>query len=108
VLKPIIPPPTEQEIAEICRIINETLGFNYTSQKKYLIENRLNKHLRELGLDSYQAYLSLLRQNPIERTTLCELLTTNVTYFFREAKQFEFLADTLLPALAREKKPRTK
>lgn len=99
-----ISPPSEQEINEICRIINETLGFNYTSQKKYLIENRLNKRLRELGLDNYQAYLSLLRQNPLERHTLCELLSTNVTYFFRETKQFEYLAETLLPAFAQTKK----
>jgi len=81
-LRPGIPSPTEQEIKEICQIINETLGFNYTSQKKYLIENRLNKHLLRLGLSNYQAYLTLLRQDPLERNTLCELLTTNVTFFF--------------------------
>ncbi|NLY91268.1 MAG: protein-glutamate O-methyltransferase CheR [Firmicutes bacterium] len=107
-LKPSIPPPTEQQIQEICRIINETLGFKYTSQKKYLIENRLNKHLLQLGLDNYQAYLTLLQQNPLERDILCELLTTNVTYFFREQAQFEYLAKTLLPTLAHEKKERDK
>ena len=47
-IKPVLP-PTDQEIEEICRIINETLGFNYTSQKKYLIESRLNKRLPPTG-----------------------------------------------------------
>ena len=92
--------PTDQEIQELCRIINETLGFNYTLQKKYLFVSRLNKRLLELGIDHYQAYLALLRQDPLERKLLCELLTTNVTKFFREPIQFELLANKLLPQLA--------
>ncbi|HHT47963.1 MAG TPA: protein-glutamate O-methyltransferase CheR [Firmicutes bacterium] len=102
--KPKVPHPTDQEIQEICQIINETLGFNYTSRKKYLIQNRLNRHLLRLGLDNYHTYLALLRKEPQERNTLCELLTTNVTYFFREPLQFEYLAQTLLPSLSKEKK----
>lgn len=101
--KPILP-PTNQEIEEICRIINETLGFNYGSQKKYLIESRLNKRLLKLGIDNYQTYLAHLEQDAGERYILCELLTTNVTSFFREPVQFEYLADTLLPRFATEKK----
>ncbi|NLC52854.1 MAG: protein-glutamate O-methyltransferase CheR [Firmicutes bacterium] len=101
--KPILP-PTNQEIEEICRIINETLGFNYGSQKKYLIESRLNKRLLKLGIDNYQTYLAHLEQDAGERYILCELLTTNVTSFFREPVQFEYLARTLLPRFSTEKK----
>ena len=103
-IKPVLP-PTDQEIEEICRIINETLGFNYTSQKKYLIESRLNKRLLQLEIDNYQSYLDLLKQDRNERHNLFELLTTNVTSFFREPVQFEYLADTLLPRFATEKRP---
>ncbi|HHW12237.1 MAG TPA: protein-glutamate O-methyltransferase CheR [Firmicutes bacterium] len=97
-------PPTDQEIKKICGIINETLGFNYTAQKKYLIENRLNKRLLQLGFDNYRSYLDLLQQDPEERNILCELLTTNVTSFFREPVQFEYLAGTVLPRFSAEKK----
>lgn len=97
-------PPTDQEIEEICRIINQTLGFNYTAQKKYLIESRLNKRLLQLGIDNYQTYLARLRQDAQERDILCELLTTNVTSFFREPVQFKYLAGTLLPRFSAEKK----
>ena len=97
-------PPTDQEIEEICRIINETLGFNYTAQKKYLIESRLNKRLLQLGIDNYQTYLARLQQDSQERNILCELLTTNVTSFFREPVQFDYLAKTLLPRFATENK----
>lgn len=105
-IKTAILPPTEQEVQEICRIINTNLGFNYTSQKKYLIESRLNKRLLQLGLDDYQKYLALLQEDPLERDILFELLTTNVTYFFRESAQFDYLAGTVLPRLAGEKKGR--
>lgn len=97
-------PPTDQEIRELCQIINETLGFKYTLQKKYLITNRLNKRLSELGIEHYQAYLTLLRQEPLERDFFCELVTTNVTKFYRETIQFELLAEKLLPQLAETKK----
>ena len=90
---------SDYEIELICRLINERLGFNYTLQKKYLVQSRLYKRLIELKLDNYQAYLERLAKEPSEFSRLVSLVTTNVTSFFREAYQFQVLQQELLPDL---------
>lgn len=90
---------SDQEIVQICRVLNQRLGFNYTLQKKYLVQSRLNKRLNDLNLDSYQAYLDLVEQDPAEFNKLVSLVTTNVTSFFRESDQFRILQEELLPDL---------
>ncbi|NLW46707.1 MAG: protein-glutamate O-methyltransferase CheR [Firmicutes bacterium] len=88
---------TDREIEEICRVLNQRLGFNYTLQKKYLVQSRLNKRLNDLNLNSYQAYMDLVKQDLGEFNKLVSLVTTNVTSFFREADQFQILRQELLP-----------
>lgn len=100
-----VEPPTDREINEICRIINSNLGFNYSSQKRYLIESRLAKRLTELNFN-YRQYLEFLQREPAEQSILYDLLTTNVTSFFREPEQFEFLRKSLLPQIKATKKNR--
>lgn len=95
-------PPKEAsdcEIEQICRLLNQKLGFNYTLQKKYLVQSRLNKRLIELNMDSYQAYLERLERDQSEFNKLVSLITTNVTSFFREPYQFQVLQDELLPEI---------
>src|SRR5690554_561915 len=96
--------PTDTEINRICEIINSNLGFNYNAQKKYLIESRLNKRLVQLGITSYHEYLGLLKNEPLEQNVLYQHLTTNVTSFFREPAQFDYLRTVLLPEIRRVKK----
>ncbi|HHU51995.1 MAG TPA: protein-glutamate O-methyltransferase CheR [Firmicutes bacterium] len=100
----VITPPTDRELQQICEIINTNLGFNYNAQKRYLIESRLNKRLTQLGITNYGDYLSLLKEEPLEERILYEYLTTNVTSFFREPAQFEYLTSTLLPKITAAKK----
>lgn len=90
---------SDYEIEQICRLLNQRLGFNYTVQKKYLVQSRLNKRLIELNLDNYQAYLDFLAKDPSEFNRLVSLITTNVTSFFRESYQFQILRQELLPEL---------
>lgn len=96
--------PSDREVEEICRLINTNLGFKYNISKKYLITSRLNRRLVQLKLESYQEYLEYLRTHPEEQGILFELLTTNITSFFREPKQFAYLQTRLLPKLKKERK----
>lgn len=99
-----ITPPTDKELTQICEIINANLGFNYNAQKRYLIESRLNKRLIQLGLSNYSDYLDRIKEEPLEQSILYEHLTTNVTSFFRETAQFDYLSSTLLPKIKATKK----
>lgn len=92
----------DREVEEICRLLNQQLGFGYGRQKKYLFFSRLNKRLRELNLRSYYDYLAVLKTDRGELTNFYDLLTTNVTSFFREANQFKILERDILPVLVKE------
>jgi chemotaxis protein methyltransferase CheR len=68
--------------------------------KKGLVTSRLAKRLRQLRLDNYSEYCQLLRSpaGTEELSFLIDRISTNHTHFFREARHFEFLSDTVLPA----------
>jgi chemotaxis protein methyltransferase CheR len=67
--------------------------------KEELVKSRLSKRIRELGLPSFDAYLSLVGSSPAELYQMVDLLTTNKTNFFRENAHFEFMKSRILPGV---------
>ncbi|MCZ0753866.1 CheR family methyltransferase [Aeromonas enteropelogenes] len=61
--------------------------------KRALVQSRLAKRLRALHLTSYHSYWERLNQtiDPHGRQLTINLLSTNETYFFREAQHFSWL-----------------
>lgn len=98
-------PLSDREFA-YCRtwLFNET-AIDLPEHKRSLVESRLLKRLQTRGLDSYSEYFRLIEQEgeAAERQLARDLLTTNETSFFREAKHFEFLRARVLPELGRER-----
>lgn len=87
------------EFAQFQRLIYQIAGISLVDSKKMLLVGRLGKRLRALGLPSFSAYYKHIASgdNPAERQTMVDLLTTNETYFFREETHFDFLRQTILP-----------
>jgi chemotaxis protein methyltransferase CheR len=69
-----------------------------------MLESRLQKRLKELGLVSFEEYgefvFSREGQNS-ELVHMIDVVTTNKTDFFREPGHFNFLTDKALPAVAK-------
>lgn len=81
----------------IRRWLYQHTGIHLNDSKHTLVSGRLNKRLRELGLQEYNSYLRRLADNSSgERQVAINLLTTNETYFFREPKHFDFLQQRIL------------
>lgn len=81
----------------IREFIYQEAGIDLGSSKQMLVSSRLNKRLRHHQLDSFDQYLDLLeKNNGIERQIAIDLLTTNETYFFREAEHFNTLKKLVL------------
>jgi len=99
-------PLVDSTFKEIRDYIYEKSGIYIADNKKYLVENRLSRILREKRLNSFEEYLDLLRFRPdtAELNRLFDAITTNETYFFREAEQFHVLSDEILPKLLAQKK----
>lgn len=86
---------TDREFVVIRDLLFREAGISLTLAKKALICGRLFKRVQAYGLTCYGDYFSLLLtgKHPDELQTAVELLTTNETYFFREAKHFGMLSD---------------
>lgn len=91
---------TAREFNELREFIHSELGLRITSAKKGMLQARLQKRLRALGLDSfanYKEYLFSLQGLEVEMPHFMNVVTTNTTEFFREPKHFEFLHNKVLP-----------
>lgn len=94
---------TDGEFAQFQRFIYEASGISLSSAKKALVSGRLAKRLQHYRLRTYAEYFGLLTSGaaPGEVQTAVDLLTTNETYFFREAKHFEHMAEQAIAARGR-------
>ncbi|GAA3213004.1 CheR family methyltransferase [Dactylosporangium siamense] len=102
-MTPSLVGPTEittTEFQAISQFLHQRTGIRLAPGKETLVQGRLDKRLRKLGLRSYTEYLQVLRspQHPAETRQAIDLLTTNETFFFREPRHFEFLGQVIAPA----------
>lgn len=95
---------SEDEFRKLSSLVQDKLGIKMPPAKKTLLESRLQKRLRALGLSSYAEYCDMLFNRGglnSELVHMLDLVTTNKTDFFREAHHFEFLVHSALPHLVR-------
>ena len=88
------------------RLVYEQCGINLHDGKKALLQARLNKRLRITGIGSYKEYFQFITsgKNPGEFVNFLDSISTNLTYFFREAQHFDFLDKVAMPALLEGKR----
>ena len=84
---------------QLRNLVQGRLGIKVPDSKRVMLESRLLKRLRILGLDSFDHYASLLDESSRddgEMSRFIDAVTTNKTEFFREADHFAYLQDTAL------------
>ncbi len=88
----------------IRRHIESEVGLSFGDNKRTLFRSRLAKRLRELNLDTFEEYADYLTGGGDngELAVCLNLVTTNLTSFFREAHHFEDLQTTYLPRILAE------
>ncbi|MDO3377765.1 CheR family methyltransferase [Geoalkalibacter halelectricus] len=94
---------TDQDFKKLCAFIYEHVGIKMSDVKRTMLEGRLQKRLRVLGLADHRAYCEFLFSaagQEQELVHMIDVVTTNKTDFFREPAHFNFLAREVLPQLA--------
>jgi len=88
------------EFRELTDYMKENYGINLT-EKKLLIEGRLSNMVEERGFNNFSDYLKFIFKDSSgnEINTLINKLTTNHTFFMREAEHFNYFRDSVLPYL---------
>lgn len=98
----ISPALSEKVFVRFSSFIYDEVGIKLPPAKKTMLEARLHKRLKVLGLTSFEEYadyaLSTAGRGE-ELVNLIDVVTTNKTDFFREPAHFEYLVKNALPTL---------
>jgi len=83
--------------------IEDSCGIKLSETKKNMVEGRLRKRIKVLGMNNYADYLDYVfneDHDDVEKVHLIDVITTNKTDFFREPNHFTLLENNILPQLA--------
>ena len=93
---------SDRDFRRLGEVISLKSGIKMPSTKKIMLEARLRKRLRVLGIESYKKYCNYLF-SPYgmehELHQMIDVVTTNKTDFFREKIHFDYLAGKAVPEL---------
>lgn len=92
---PILDSKTFQDFASL---IADKSGIQLSENRNRMLQNRISSRVKQLGLESFQEYFNVVVDDcsGSELRTLIDSVTTNYTSFFRDARQFDILRDSLI------------
>jgi chemotaxis protein methyltransferase CheR len=89
-------------------LIYKVSGIRIPNSKKVMIANRVRRRLRATGIPTFADYYTHLvgATAATEMPAFIDAITTNETYFYRDAQHFEWFGGTFLAEAARASRPR--
>jgi chemotaxis protein methyltransferase CheR len=90
---------TDDEFKAVQQLVYRRLGINLGPEKRSLVAGRLQSVVRLRRVKSIKDYLALVESDKTGQvlSELTNQITTNHTFFFREADHFEYFSKTVLP-----------
>ena len=86
------------------RLIYNESGITFTDSNKLILESRLRERLRDKGTDSVKTYYDTISRDQGELKSFLDLITTNLTRFFRNQAHFDAMEHYVIPELLKTKK----
>ncbi len=81
-------------------LVAQHTGIKLSESKVDMVYRRFTPRLKKLGLDNFGDYYAILQKGEeAEIREFSNLITTNLTSFFREKHHFEFLKNEAFPAI---------
>jgi chemotaxis protein methyltransferase CheR len=96
---------TEADFERISDLVYRHCGINLHEGKRDLVRARIFKRLRAVGASTAVQYIRMMESDGTgqEFHRLIDVLSTNLTSFFREDGHFNFLREKFLPTLVKRK-----
>lgn len=94
---------TDGGLKPILDYLLEKRGFDFSGYHPAMLERRIGQRLAATSSKDFGDYLCCLQRNAPELDRLLDVLTINVSRFFRDTLTFELIADRILPAMVRDK-----
>jgi two-component system CheB/CheR fusion protein len=91
------------DFPRLLEYLKQARGFDFSAYKVSTLMRRVQKRMREVGVDTYAAYIEYLEVHPQEFGPLFDTVLINVTSFFRDPPSWEYLAEHIVPRILEEK-----
>jgi chemotaxis protein methyltransferase CheR len=98
-----MPEPDDMDTATLRRalhLVQQHTGITMPDGKQSLLQTRLRRRMRALGIGSYAHYLQRLHTDSAEVPAFVDVVTTHQTAFFRTSSLWQYVRDTALPEWA--------
>lgn len=96
---------SSKTFSRFSEFIQNELGIKMLKHKQVMLQARLMKRLRALGIETYEEYYEYLfseEGHSRELPYFVHQVTTNKTDFFREPSHFDYMVECALPTLIKE------
>ncbi|NVE95317.1 CheR family methyltransferase [Altererythrobacter lutimaris] len=93
-----------RDFAQVSELAHTHTGIVLDESKRMLVYSRLAPHVRRSGCQTFAEFLALLARDSALIAKTLAALTTNHTYFHREAHHFDFVAEHLRAPLTAKAK----
>ncbi|MBT3755787.1 MAG: protein-glutamate O-methyltransferase CheR [Candidatus Cloacimonetes bacterium] len=93
----------KQKINMILNFLHDQRGFDFSGNRLSMLERRITKRLYTTKCDSLEEYYDYIILHPQECDKLIDVLTINVSSFFRNSLTWEYTNKFLLPKLFEKK-----
>lgn len=89
----------DESFTRISSYVTSEYGIKLPITKRSMLESRLNKKVKSLGIDDYKQFVDHIFSDEGKEDLfhVIDLITTNKTDFFRESAHFHFLTEEYLP-----------
>lgn len=97
---------TQDEFDKLSRFIYKESGIKMPPVKRVMLQSRLQRRLRELSMTNFKDYIDYVFSKEglnSEIIHMLDVVSTNKTDFFREPVHFDFLSQTALPEIMKQR-----
>lgn len=92
-------PETSADLEPILEYLKSSRGFDFTAYKRSTLSRRIEKRMQAVNVENYDEYQDYLEVHQDEFPHLFNTILINVTSFFRDPDAWEYLRESILPAL---------
>ncbi len=79
-------------------------GLQWRPFRRRGIKRKIEGRLSEAGLSWLDEYLLKVKKDPEEQVLLSEIFTVTISRFYRDREVFDFLGNSIIPAIIKDKK----
>lgn len=93
----------DPDIHNILTLLLKNKGVDLFGSNPDFLIRRIDRRLRATNFNDYKSYIYYLENNIAEFDYLADVLTINVSHFFRNAFTYQYINEIILPKLIQEK-----